>query len=123
LGHRPASLAVVSSFSESDSEPCAASSSVTEWLESWWSRIETTRDPLPGSCPESGDLPQKTRQAPVLENTTARLALRAVVDRVLLEVDAGDGRAADVARLAELLVHAVDLCVLRAALSELEAAF
>ena len=52
-------------------------------------------------------LPKQARKPPILEDAAAGLAFGAVEDRVLLEVDLGDRRAADVARLAELLVHAV----------------
>ena len=58
----------------------------------------------------------------VLEHAPAGLALRAVVDRVLVVVDALERVAADVARLAEAVVDAVDLRVLRAAVAEVEAA-
>ncbi len=54
-----------------------------------------------------GWLAQEPRKPAVLEQAAPGLALRAVVDRVLLEVDAGDRRAADVAGLAELVVDAV----------------
>ena len=47
---------------------------------------------------------------------------RAVVDRVLLEVDAGERRAAARAWLAELVVHAIGLRVVRAREPQLEAA-
>src|SRR4029078_5332261 len=56
-----------------------------------------------------------------LEEAAAGLALGAVVDRVLLEVDAGDRSAAGVTGLAELVVDAADLRVLRAALAQFEA--
>ena len=48
-------------------------------------------------------LPQQARKAAILEHAAAGLARRAVVDRVLLEVDLRDRRAADVTRLAEPL--------------------
>jgi hypothetical protein len=62
-------------------------------------------------------LAQQPRQAPVLEHPAACLALGAVVDGVLLEVNALDGRRADVARLVELVMDAVDLRILRPALA------
>ena len=58
----------------------------------------------------------------VLEQAPARLAARAVVDRVLLEVDSRDWRSALRARLAHMLVDAVDGCVALALLAELERA-
>ena len=67
-------------------------------------------------------LAEQARQPPVLEHPAAGLARGAVVDRVLLEVDARDRRAADVARLAEPVVDAVGLRVVRAALAQLEPA-
>jgi hypothetical protein len=48
-------------------------------------------------------LPQQARQPPVLEQASARLTLRAVEDGVLVEVDLLDRRAADMARLVQLL--------------------
>ena len=71
----------------------------------------------------SEPLAKQARQAPVLEHAPAGLAVGAVVDRVLLEVDARDRRAADVARLAELVVDAIRALVVRAALAQLEPAF
>src|SRR2546428_464859 len=56
-------------------------------------------------------------QPPLLAPPPAGLALRAIEDRVLLEVDPLERRAADVTRLVQLVVHAVDLCVLGAALA------
>src|SRR3984893_2968358 len=61
-------------------------------------------------------LPQEARKPPILENAASGLAVRAVVDRVLLEVDLGDWRAADMTGLAELLVHSVGPLVSRAGL-------
>ena len=49
-------------------------------------------------------------QPAVFEHAPARLALRAVEDRVLLEVDARDRRPAVGARLAEAVVHLVQSC-------------
>src|SRR6266511_3495433 len=63
---------------------------------------------------------QQPRQPSVLEDPAARLAGRAVVDRVLLEVDLRDRCAAGVAGLAEMPVHAVDTLVAKAALPQLE---
>src|SRR5215213_6877745 len=63
---------------------------------------------------------QQTRQPAVFEHPAARLARRAVVDRVLLVVDAGDRCPADVAWLAEAVVHTVDARVLRAGEPQLE---
>ena len=62
-------------------------------------------------------LAQEPREAAVFEDPAAGLALGAVVDRVLLEVDACDRCAAHVARLAELVVHAARPLVVRAALA------
>ena len=73
------------------------------------------------SSPRSG-LAQQARETAVLEDPPLGLAARAVVDRVLLEVDARERRAALRARLVEAVVHAVDLLVGGAALAELEAA-
>src|SRR2546423_14455498 len=67
-------------------------------------------------------LAKEPRQPPVLEDTAAGLARRAVEDRVLLEVDLRERRAADVTRLAEAPVDAVSLLVGGSALSELETA-
>ena len=63
-----------------------------------------------------GCLLQEPGQAAVLEHAAARLAVRAVVDRVLLEVDRRDRVPADVAGLAEVVVDAVGPLVVRAAL-------
>ena len=69
------------------------------------------------------DLHRSSRDMPpVLQHAAAGLAVGAVVDRVLLVVDARDRRAADVARLVELVVHAVGARVVRAALAQLEPA-
>ena len=68
------------------------------------------------------DFTSETRQPPVLQHAAVGLARRAVVDRVLLEVDPGDRRAAARARLAERVVDAVDLSVVLAQQAELEAA-
>src|SRR5689334_2025950 len=65
-------------------------------------------------------LAQKSRKSTVLEQPPAGLALRAVEDRVLLEIDLLDRRPADVTGLVQLLVHAVDLRVLGAPLAQLE---
>src|SRR5213079_2950852 len=81
-------------------------------------RPRRRRDRAPAGSRSS----QELGEPPVLEHPAAGQAVGAVVDGVLLEVDAGDGRAADVARLAELLVDPVDARVARAALAELEAA-
>jgi hypothetical protein len=62
-------------------------------------------------------LAQEAGEPPVLQDPAAGLALGAVVDRVLLEVDAREGSAADVARLAELVVDAVRPLVVGAALA------
>src|SRR3954453_9282232 len=67
-------------------------------------------------------LPQEAGEPAVLERPSARLAFRAVVDRVLLEVDARDRRPAHVARLAEVVMDAIRLRVVRAALAQLEPA-
>ena len=56
---------------------------------------------------------EQPREAAVLEHAPVGLAGRAVVDRVLLEVDPRERRAAARARLAELVVHAVGLRVVR----------
>src|SRR5215204_3594195 len=81
-------------------------------------RLNRPVDPLEFA----GRLSQETRKPTVLERPATSLALRTVVDRVLLEVDLRDRRPADVARLAELLVYAVRARVARASLSQLEAA-
>ena len=65
--------------------------------------------------------PEQPREPAVLEHPPAGLALRAVEDRVLLEVDAGDRRAAVRARLAEAVVHLVRLLVRRPGEAQLEA--
>src|SRR6476620_8620622 len=52
---------------------------------------------------------EETREPAILERPAAGLTRGAVVDRVLLEVDARERRAAALARLAELVVHAVGL--------------
>src|SRR5689334_18890465 len=65
---------------------------------------------------------EKTRETAVLEHVPVRLALGAVVDRVLLEVDAGERRLAAPARLTELVVDAIGLRVVRAGEPQLEAA-
>src|SRR5256714_10261399 len=67
-------------------------------------------------------LAKEPRQPPVLEDTAAGLARRAVEDRVLLEVDLRERRAAHVTRLAEAPVDAVGLLVGGSARSELETA-
>src|SRR5256885_16166907 len=54
------------------------------------------------ACP----LAKEPRQPPVLEDAAARLARRAVEDRVLLEVDLRERRAADVTRPTEAPVDA-----------------
>src|SRR4051794_4310451 len=64
---------------------------------------------------------EQARQAAVLEDAAAGLTAGAVVDRVLLVLDAGDRGLADEAGLAELVVDAVDGRVLLAALAQLEA--
>jgi hypothetical protein len=64
-----------------------------------------------------GLLSQEPRQPAILQDPAAGLALRAVEDGVLVEVDALDRSGADVAGLVELVVDAVDLRVLRAALA------
>ena len=63
---------------------------------------------------------EEAREAPVLQGAAAGLALRAVVDRVLLEVDAGERRPAAGAWLAEAVVHAIHLAVLPAVEAQLE---
>src|SRR5215471_149592 len=63
------------------------------------------------SAPTSGASSQQSREAPVLEHAALGLALRAVVDRVLLEVDPRELRAAAPARLAQLVVDPVGLRV------------
>src|SRR4051812_17921139 len=67
-------------------------------------------------------LPEQAREAPVLEDAAARLAARAVVDRVLLEVDLRERGAADVAGLAEPPVDAVGPLVGGAGLAQLQPA-
>src|SRR5215211_3802059 len=67
-------------------------------------------------------LTEKARQAAVLEDTALRLAGGAVEDRVLVEVDARDRRAAVGTRLAKPVVDAVGLAVARTSFSQLEAA-
>src|SRR6185503_8920187 len=67
-------------------------------------------------------LTKQPRKPPVLEDAPTGLAVGAVEDRVLLEVDLGDGHAADVARLAETPVDAVRLRVVGAPLAQLEPA-
>src|SRR5262249_46821459 len=67
-------------------------------------------------------LPERTRKGPVLQDRAAGLAVGAVEDRVLLEVDLGERRPADVAGLSEPAVDAVGALVGGAALSQLEAA-
>ena len=62
-------------------------------------------------------LAEAPREPPVLEDSSAGLASGAVVDRVLLEVDLRDRGAAAVAGLAELLMDAVGLLVVRALLT------
>src|SRR5919108_894763 len=63
---------------------------------------------------------QEPRESPVLQRLPARLAGRAVVDRVLLVVHTRDGRAADRTGLAELVVDAVHDLVALSLLSQLE---
>src|SRR5579871_3252557 len=65
---------------------------------------------------------QEPRHSPVLEDAAAGLARGAVVDRVLVEIDAGDRRAAPFARAAELVVDTVGLLVVRAGEPQLEPA-
>ena len=65
---------------------------------------------------------QKPREAAVLEDAPTGLALRAVVDRVLLEVDAQDRAAALRTRLAEAVVDDVDVLVALSAQPQLERA-
>src|SRR5579884_2952111 len=67
-------------------------------------------------------LAQQARQPPILEDASAGLAGGAVADRVLLELDPGQGRAADVAGLAETAVDAVGALVGSAVLAQLEPA-
>src|SRR5581483_7629774 len=67
-------------------------------------------------------LTQQTGKTAVFEHASPGLAGGAVVDRMLLEVDLGERRAAHVARLAEALVDAVRLRVRGAALAQLEPA-
>src|SRR5438093_2359748 len=67
-------------------------------------------------------LSQQSGEAPVLEDATAGLARRAVEDRVLLEIDLCERRAADVTRLGEPSVDAVGLLVGSAAFAQVEAA-
>ena len=64
---------------------------------------------------------EQPREPPVLEHPPARLALGAVEDRVLLEVDAGDGSAAVRARLAQAVVDLVRLLVGRTRQAEFQA--
>src|SRR5579862_3913816 len=66
------------------------------------------------AAPTSVASPQQAREPSVLEYSAFRLARRAVVDRVLLEVDARERRAVAGTRIAELVVHAVGLRVVRA---------
>jgi hypothetical protein len=66
---------------------------------------------------------QKARQAPVLQDAPAGLATAAVEDGVFLVVDSRDGRAADVARLAQPAVDAVDLLVAGSVLAQFAAPF
>src|SRR5262245_32023230 len=74
------------------------------------------------SAPASGASSQQSREAPILEYAALGLALRAVVDRVLVEVDARKRRAAAPARLAEPVVDAIGLRVVRAREPQLEPA-
>src|SRR5437899_4480364 len=80
-----------------------------------WRTRQFSRAPACGSA-------QQARKPAVLQYAAAGLAIRAVIDRVLLEVHLRERRATDVARLAELLVHAVGALVARATLAQLEAA-
>src|SRR5665213_1975473 len=61
-------------------------------------------------------LSQEARKAAILEHPPGGLAGRAVVDRVLLEVDLCEWRVADVAGLPQSVVDAVRSLVLRARL-------
>ena len=73
------------------------------------------------ACPDRASA-AAARAGDPSSSAPARLAARAVVDRVLLEVDAGDRRPALRARLAEAVVDAVDVVVALALLAELEGA-
>src|SRR5579884_913680 len=65
---------------------------------------------------------EQPREAPVLQRSPGGLAARAVVDRVLLEVDARDRRPVARARPAELVVDSVGLGVAGACKPQLEPA-
>src|SRR5919199_699461 len=71
--------------------------------------------------PLTPSLSEQAREAAVLEYPAAGLAFRAVVDRVLVEVDARDRCPALRAGLAEPVMHAVGLLVGRAGEAELHA--
>ena len=70
----------------------------------------------------SSCLLEQPRQPPVLEHAPAGLTVRAVVDRVLLEVHLGNRMPAGVTGLVEVLVDAVRAFVVRAAFAQLEPA-
>ena len=74
---------------------------------------------MPGRARRPESLAEKPGQAAILQDPPVGLAARAVVDRVLLEVDARERRAALRTRLAEAVVDAVDLPVGGSALAEL----
>ena len=97
-----------------EAEPSTPTTMVPATAEAYWrfdpgpnGDRDPVREPSRGARAEGLALAEQARQPPVLEHAAAGLALRAVVDRVLLEVDARDRRAADVAGLAELVVDAV----------------
>src|SRR5262249_28059792 len=74
------------------------------------------------SWPGPNGSSQQAREPAVLEHAALGLADRAVVDRVLLEVDARERGAAAPARLAEAVVDAVDGRVGGALQAQLDAA-
>src|SRR5215217_4317736 len=86
------------------------------------SGLRAARSPSTATHSSCGWLLQQPGQAAVLEQATARLTFRAVVDRVLLEIDARDRRRAHVALLAETVVDPVRPLVGRSALTQLEPA-
>src|SRR5262249_55269061 len=113
--------------STSSGEASVTASMFTRNLEAdvpGWQRRRTRGQSLHvlSSAPTGGASSPQSREAPVLEHAALGLALGAVVDRVLLEVDSRERRAAAPARLAELVVDAVGLRVVRTGEPELEPA-
>src|SRR5919204_6573193 len=91
-----------------------ASSTLCKWTRAQARWLALARWPPLRAPLQSRQLAEEPREAAILEDAPFSLTGRAVVDRVLVEVDLGDRRAAVGARLAEPVVDPVGNLVRRA---------